>query len=217
MTSFTVLPRSFCKPSAEVVAVKLLGHLLIRNTPDGPCGGTIVETEAYLTGDAAAHTFRGQTKRNQVMWGPPGHGYVYFIYGNHWCFNVVCQPLGIGEAVLIRAIEPTIGLELMEANRAVTDPRQLTNGPGKLCAAMNIDRSFDGVDLCNIKSPLFLAENKTLKSFLKQSGPMLTTTRIGITKAATLPLRFCLAGSPYLSRRVVDAKSILPSVVRKPK
>jgi len=217
MNSFTTLPRSFYKPSAEVVAAKLLGHWLIRNTPDGPCGGAIVETEAYLTGDAASHAFRGQTKRNQVMWGPPGHGYVYFIYGNHWCFNVVCQPAGIGEALLIRALEPTVGLDLLRANRIVTEPHQLTNGPGKLCAAMKIDRSLDGVDLCDVHSPLFLAKNKSLKSFLKQSGPVVITTRIGITQAADLPLRFCLAGSPYLSRRVVSAKSIAPSIGRKRK
>jgi DNA-3-methyladenine glycosylase len=206
MTPFTILRRSFYEPSADIVAAKLLGHLLIRNTPEGPCGGVIVETEAYLTGDAAAHSFRGLTKRNQVMWGPPGHGYVYFIYGNHWCFNVVCQPKGIAEAVLIRALEPTIGLNLLRANRSVTDPRQLTNGPGKLCAAMAIDRSFDGIDLCDTTSPLFLAKNRKLKSFLQEKGPLVTTTRIGITQAATLPLRFCLAGSHYLSRRIANGK-----------
>ena len=122
------LPRSFYEPSAEVVAPGLLGQLLIHNTPEGPCGGPIVETEAYLTGDAASHSFNGETARNRVMWGPPGHSYVYFIYGNHWCFNVVCQPVGRAEAVLIRAIEPAVGLELMQGRRAVSDPRNLTNG-----------------------------------------------------------------------------------------
>lgn len=210
MTSFTALPRSFCEPSADIVATRLLGHFLIRNTPQGPCGGAIVETEAYLIGDAAAHSFRGKTKRNQVMWGEPGYGYVYFIYGNHWCFNVVCQRAGIAEAVLIRAIEPTFGFDLLAANRSVKQPHQLTNGPGKLCEAMNIDRSFDGADICDIASPVFLARNPDLKSFLRQTGPVLTTTRIGITQAADLPLRFCLANSHYLSRRVTAAKNILP-------
>src|SRR5205807_4399502 len=125
-------PRSFYEPSADVVAAKLPGHWLIRNTPKGPCGGLIVETEAYLTGDEACHAFGGQTKRNRSMWGPPGHAYVYFIYGNHWCFNVVCRPAGCGEAVLIRAVEPVIGLDLMREFRQVVHQRDLTNGPGKL-------------------------------------------------------------------------------------
>ncbi len=197
MTHFTALPRSFCRPSADTVAAKLLGHWLIRNTPRGPCGGPIVETEAYVTGDAAAHSFIGQTNRNRVMWGPPGHAYVYFIYGNHWCFNVVCQPAGIAEAVLIRAIEPTIGLDLMRANRPVADERQLTNGPGKLCAALDIDRGLDGVDLCDTNSPIFLAKNKNVLAFLRERGPMLTTARIGITQAAELPLRFLSRGQPF--------------------
>ncbi len=205
MTRFAALSRSFYKPSAEVVAAKLLGHWLIRNGPDGPCGGEIVETEAYLVGDAAAHSYIGKTKRNAVMWGPPGHSYVYFIYGNHWCFNVVCQPPGIAEAVLVRAMEPAFGLDSMSARRSVAKPHDLTNGPGKLCAAMNIDRSLDGVDLCDVKSPLFIARNPALKSFLRQRGPVVTTTRIGITQAASLPLRFYLEGSQFVSRRVKRA------------
>jgi DNA-3-methyladenine glycosylase len=195
------LPRSFYELSAETVAAKLLGHWLVRNTTEGPCGGAIVETEAYLIGDEACHAFNGRTKRNQVMWGPPGHGYVYFIYGNHCCFNAVCQPPGIAEALLVRAVEPSLGLDWMRQRRPVTDPRQLTNGPGKLCAAMDIGLSLDGVDLCDAKSPLFIAENLELKSFLKERGPLVTTTRVGITKAAELPLRFYLGGSRFVSRR----------------
>ena len=124
------------------------------------------------------------------------------MYGNHWCFNVVCRPAGIAEAVLVRALEPAVGLDLMRARRPVANPHDLTNGPGKLCAAMDIDRSLDGVDLCDASSPLFIARNPALKSFLQQCGPIVTTTRIGITKAASLPLRFYLEGSPYISRRV---------------
>ncbi len=202
MTRFTPLPRSFYAPPADVVAAALLGHWLVRNTPDGPCGGPIVETEAYLTGDAACHAFIGKTKRNDVMWGPPGYGYVYFIYGNHWCFNVVCQPPGTAEALLIRGLEPALGLDLMRARRVVTKPHQLTNGPGKLCAAMDIDRRMNGVDLCDAGSSLFIARNPSLKSFLRQRGPAVTSTRIGITQAATLPLRFYLDGSPFVSRRI---------------
>jgi len=195
------LPAAFYRPSADVVARALLGHWLIRNTPDGPCGGAIVEAEAYLKDDPAAHAFNGETARNRVMWGPPGRAYVYFIYGNHWCVNAVCQPAGIAEAVLIRAIEPVMGVELMRARRSVSREHDLTNGPGKLCAAMDIDRDMNGVDLCDAKSPLFIARNPRLKSFMHERGPMTTTPRIGITKASALPLRFYLAGSPFVSRK----------------
>jgi DNA-3-methyladenine glycosylase len=206
MTVADPLPTTFFKPSAEAVARALLGNWLIRNTPDGPCGGPIVETEAYLTGDPACHAFNGQTDRNRVMWGPPGHTYVYFIYGNHWCVNAVCRPAGIAEAVLIRAIEPVVGVELMRARRGVDRAHDLTNGPGKLCAAMDIDRSMNGVDLCDAKSPLFIARNPQIKSFLRERGPMITTARIGITRASTLPLRFHLGGSPFVSRKTGRTK-----------
>lgn len=200
MNAFTPLARRFYEPSADVVAARLLGHWLIRNTPRGLCGGLIVETEAYVTGDAACHAFNGPTPRNRVMWGPPGHCYVYFIYGNHWCVNVVCRPTGTAEAVLIRALEPAVGLDLMSEQRPVKEPRQLTNGPGKLCAAMQIDRSLNEVDLCAASSPLFIAAHNSLKSFLRKRGPMVTTTRIGISKAADAHLRFYLEGSRFVSR-----------------
>jgi DNA-3-methyladenine glycosylase len=201
MKRFSPLLRSIYAPTADVVARNLLGHLLIRNTADGPCGGAIVETEAYVVGDAAAHSFRGETPRNRVMFGPPGHSYVYFIYGNHWCFNVVCRPRGIGEAVLIRAVEPMFGLEQMRQRRPVKTDRQLTSGPGKLCAAMDIDRSLDGVDLCDANSPLFIAKNPKLSTFRKERGPIINGTRIGIVKAASLLLRYYLDGSHFVSRR----------------
>lgn len=189
-----LLPRSFYEPSADKVAPKLLGHLLLRNTPHGLAGGPIVEAEAYLFEDPASHSFRGETARNRSMYGPPGHAYIYFIYGVHWCVNAVCCPKGVGEAILIRAIEPAIGKELMK--------RPTTNGPGKLCAALDITRPLDGADLCDPKSGLFIAENPDLKSLLKQRGPIFRTKRIGITKSAELPLRFCLKKSPSLSRKV---------------
>ena len=186
------LPRSFYEPTADKVAPKLVGHLLLRNTPQGLVGGPIVEAEAYLFEDPASHSFGGETARNRSMYGPPGHAYVYFIYGVHWCVNAVCCPKGIGEAILIRAIEPAIG----------NIPRS-TNGPGKLCSALGIDRSLDGVDLCNTASGLFIAENPDLKSFLKERGPLVRASRIGITKSAELPLRFCLKNSPFLSRKAL--------------
>ena len=201
MRQFRPLPRHFYEPSAQAVAPALLGHWLVRNTAEGPCGGPIVETEAYLVGDAACHGAPGPTARNRVMFGLPGHAYVYLIYGNYYCMNVVCQPPGIAEAVLIRAVEVTIGEELMRRRRQVDAVRELTSGPGKLCLAMDIDRRLDGVDLCDASSPLFVARNPALPAFLTKHGPVVTTTRVGLTKAALLPLRFYLDGSAFVSQR----------------
>lgn len=179
----------------------LLGHFLIRNLPTGRCGGVIVETEAYGTDDPACHAYNGQTLRNRAMYGSPGHAYVYFIYGNHWCFNAVCRPHGVAEAVLVRALEPTFGLRQMQRCRKAAKPHELTNGPGKACAAMGIDRSLDGVDLCDVGSPVFIAENPRRSRLLRQIGPIVTALRVGITQAADRPLRFYLPGSGFVSRR----------------
>ena len=199
--TFIVLPPSFFEPSAKAVAPRLLGHWLIRQTPEGICGGVIVETEAYLCDDPACHGFRGETARNRSMYGPPGRAYVYFIYGNHWCVNAVCSPAGRAEAVLIRAIEPTLGENLMRARRPVSKLHEFTNGPAKLCAALDIDRKLDGIDLCDARSPLFIARNPESRKVRKDSGPVITTTRIGISRAADLPLRFYLTGSLFVSHR----------------
>jgi DNA-3-methyladenine glycosylase len=196
------LARSFYEPSAELVAPALLGHLLVRNTPEGPCGGPIVEVEAYLVGDPACHSYRGESPRNRVMFGPPGHAYVYLIYGLYYCVNAVCRPKGCGEAVLIRAIEATMGEAPMRHRRRVKELPALTSGPAKLCAALEIDRRLDGVDLCQERSPLFVARNPDHKQFLLAKGPMVSTTRVGITKAAELSLRFYLGASPFVSKRI---------------
>jgi len=201
MRSFRALPRRFYEPSAEVVAPALLGHWLIRQTASGPCGGPIVETEAYLAGDPACHGAPGPTARNRVMFGAPGHGYVYLIYGNHFCMNAVCRPRGVAEAVLIRAVEVVLGEEIMRKWRPVAATRDLTNGPGKLCQAMSIDRRLDGVDLCDADAGLFIARNPALQEFRRERGPVVTTARIGLTKAADLPLRFYLEGSAFVSQR----------------
>jgi DNA-3-methyladenine glycosylase len=198
---WTPLPESFFLPSAKVVAPLLLGHWLIRNTPEGPCGGPIVETEAYLTDDPACHSFRGETKRNRVMWGAPGRAYVYLIYGYHFCVNAVCRPAGIAEAVLIRALEPSLGEELMRRNRLVKQTRDLSNGPAKLCEALNIDRKLDGLNMCDAKGPLFIARHEEAEQFCKIRGPIVKATRVGISKAADLPLRFYLENSALVSRR----------------
>jgi DNA-3-methyladenine glycosylase len=201
MTKYKPLPRSFYEPSARIVAPLLLGHWLVRNTPEGPSGGPIVETEAYLSDDPACHGAPGPTPRNRAMFGAPGHGYVYLIYGYHFCVNAVCRPTRVAEAVLIRAVEPAIGESLMRRWRTASKIRELTNGPAKLCEAMKIDRALDGIELCDGGSPLFVAENPAVEDFRQSNGPMVTTTRIGITRAAAMPLRFYLAGSDFVSVR----------------
>ena len=148
--NFEALPESFYEPSAEIVAPRLLGHLLIRNTPSGPCGGAIVETEAYVIGDPACHGFIGETPRNASMYGPAGRAYVYLIYGFHFCFNTVCCAKGVAEAVLVRAIEVSFGEEFMRAHRQAIAHHQLTNGPGKLCAALDIDRKLDEIGRAHV-------------------------------------------------------------------
>jgi len=193
------LPRSFYEPTARLVAPRLLGHFLVRNTAKGPSGGAIVETEAYLADDPASHGYAGQTERNCSMYGPPGRAYVYFIYGNHFCVNAVCRPSGCAEAVLIRAIEVNWGEAWMRQNRPFKDPRQLTNGPAKLCAALNIDRELDGAELCDGHSPLFIASNPDRETFLAEHGPLITSARVGISRAADRPLRFHLAASQWVS------------------
>jgi DNA-3-methyladenine glycosylase len=195
------LPREFYAPSAETVAPRLLGHLLVRRTPSGSCSGIIVETEAYLVGDAACHGAPGPTARNQVMFGESGHAYVYLIYGLHYCVNAVCRPPGTAEAVLIRAVEPLDGLPLMQRHRGPqAKPQLLTNGPARLCQALAIDRTLDGVDLCDPESELLIAENPSAAGFRCEHGPVITTTRVGITKAAELPLRFYLKRNRFISR-----------------
>jgi DNA-3-methyladenine glycosylase len=195
------LEEEFFLPSAEAVAPLLLGHWLVRNTPSGMSGGVIVETEAYLAHDPSCHGYKRETPRNRAMYGPPGRAYVYFIYGNHWCFNAVCRPAGVAEAVLVRAIEPAFGLEWMQSNRRVASALDLSNGPAKFCAALRIDRSLDSVNLCDQESPIFIAKNPERERLLEALGPVTTTTRVGITKAADWLLRFYLGGSRYVSRR----------------
>lgn len=201
MSALTPLPVSFYEPSAARVAPRLLGHFLIRKTAAGFSGGPIVETEAYLADDPACHGHRGETARNRSMFGPPGRAYVYFIYGNHWCCNAVCRPAGVAEAVLIRAIEPALGEAWMHTNRPAKSPRELTSGPARLCEAMQIDRKLDGADLCDATSPLFIAANPGVKQCLRERGPMITTTRVGLSRAEHLPLRFYLSESSFVSRR----------------
>lgn len=183
------------------MARELLGYRLCRETAEGLVSGIIVETEAYLSkSDEACHAARGTTKGNATMFGPPGRAYVYFIYGIYYCFNVVSAPEGSGEAVLIRAVEPLCGLDLMRRRRGgIKAKDNLTSGPGKLCQAFAIDRSLDGHDLRY--KPLYLSSKKTS---IKQKD-IIATPRIGVSSAQDKKLRFIISGSKYLSRRELRA------------
>lgn len=189
------LPRSCYQPSARRVAPRLLGQLLVFETPNGPVGGVIVEAEAYLHDDPACHASRGLTPRNAPMFGPPGYAYVYFTYGNHFCFNVVCAPEGVAEAVLIRSLHPSQGLDAMRARRRRDDPRHLCSGPGKLCQALGIGRDQNRLDLCG-SSPLTIRRGDPVPR-----ARIVRTTRIGIRQGAELALRFYVRGSEFISRK----------------
>jgi len=182
------LTREFFARSVHEVAPELIGATLLF---DG-VGGTIVEVEAYDQDDPASHGFRGRTARTASMFGPPGHAYVYRSYGIHWCLNLVCAPEGRSEAALVRALEPTHGLEVMRERRGVEPERALCSGPGKLCQALGITRAHDGLPLDEPPFELLAREGEP---------PLAVGTRIGITRAAEQPWRFGLAGSPFLSRR----------------
>ncbi len=169
---------------AALVAPELIGCTLLH----GDAGGMIVEVEAYDRTDPASHSFNGPTRRNAAMFGSPGTAYVYRSYGMHWCFNIVCEP---GSAVLVRALEPTRGLDAMRKRRGTVLPRLLCSGPGRLCQALAITAEQDGLPLDH---PPFV--------LLAREGPVAVAagTRIGITKGADTPWRFALADSPFLSR-----------------
>ncbi|SRR5712691_971005 len=194
------LSRDFYARDPRVVSRDLLGKVLVRQEGKNLLAARIVEVEAYLgEGDPAAHAAAGRTPRNAVLFGPPGHSYVYFIYGNHYCFNVSCLPDGIAGGVLFRALEPLAGIEEMAQARGVSikgkgDLRKLTSGPGRLAEAFGITRTRDnGKDLTRAGSDLFVADD----GFHPPS--VQTTVRIGITKAAKRPLRYVIAGNEFAS------------------
>lgn len=174
------------------VAPALLGTYLVRDLGGELLVGRIVETEAYLAeGDPACHTYKGETPRNRPMFGPPGHAYVYKIYGIHHCFNVVTEPAGRGSAVLIRGLEPVLGQATMEALRGVKD---VTNGPGKLCQALDIGVGLNDVDLTQA-GPLFLWRPEEASKVAIATSP-----RIGITQGAEFPWRFFYSGNRWVSK-----------------
>lgn len=188
-----VLPRSFYARDTVTVARELLGKILVHHSPEGITAGKIVESEAYIQGDPACHASRGMTPRNRVMFGPPGHAYVYFIYGMYYCFNAVSAPEGVGEAVLIRALEPVEGIHLMRARRGRERMAELCGGPARLVQALGITRQHNGADLT--EGPLSICRGKIMQE------KIVATTRIGIKEGAELPLRFYIEGNPYISRK----------------
>ncbi len=183
------LGRDFFARSVHEVAPELVGTTLL---VDG-VGGLIVEVEAYDQEDPASHGYRGPTRRNRAMFGPPGHAYVYRSYGLHWCLNLVCGREGVAEAVLVRALQPTHGLEVMRRRRGVNDARLLCSGPGRLCQALAVTKAHDGLPL---DRPPF--------ALLARRGEVevVQAPRVGISRARERPWRYLLAGSPFLSRPV---------------
>jgi DNA-3-methyladenine glycosylase len=186
------LGRDFFDRSVHTVAPELIGATLLV----GGAGGIIVEVEAYHHTDPAAHSYRGPTPRNGVMFGPPGFLYVYRSYGIHWCANVVCEGEGSASAVLIRALEPTQGLAAMRRRRGLDEMRLLCSGPGRLCEALGITVAHNGAALDRPPFALFARE---------AAPPIAVGPRIGITKAAEVPWRYGLKGSKFLSKPFRDA------------
>jgi len=187
------LPPAFYDRDTEVVARALLGTVIEHRSAAGVAAGRIVEVEAYLgPHDPACHSAAGQTARNRHLHGPPGTAYVYFIYGMHWCVNAVTREAGHGSAVLIRAVEPVRGVALMRRRRGGVDDTNLTNGPGKVCQALGIDRALDGARLD--RGPLRLLAGPPVPA-----DEVLVTPRIGISRAADWPLRFAVRDNAWVS------------------
>ena len=217
LTPTTQLMLSFFNRDPRRVARALLGKLLVRKTPRGILAGRIVETEAYLgKNDEAAHAVAGKTARNFVLFGPPGFAYVYFIYGIHYCLNVSCLPDGIPGGVLFRALEPVAGIEEMAEGRGIeiggpddlkrlSFLRQIASGPGRLCEAFGVTRERDNAkNLASARSDLRIMDDGY------RVRKVALTPRIGMTKAAAHPLRYVIAGNPFVS----GAKIPCPRVQR---
>ncbi|MBZ9806893.1 MULTISPECIES: DNA-3-methyladenine glycosylase [unclassified Mesorhizobium] len=186
------LARSELPHDTAVLARYLIGKIVVRELPEGIASGRIVETEAYVAGDAAGHGYRGMTPRNRSLFLERGHAYVYLAYGISYMLNVSSEVPGIGTGVLIRALEPLDGIPIMRLNRGIERLRDLARGPGRLAMALRIDRSLDGLDLCR-EGPLWLASDG------RDPGEIGQGVRIGISKDADRLLRFYIRGSPFVS------------------
>jgi len=186
------LARSQLPIDTVSLARDLIGKLLVRELPEGVASGRIVETEAYVVGDAAGHAYRGMTPRNRSLFLEPGRAYVYLAYGVSFMLNVSSEAAGIGAGVLIRALEPLDGVAIMQRNRGLERLRDLARGPGRLAAALRIDRSLDGLDLCR-EGPLWLARDD------RAAGEIGRSVRIGVSRDADRLLRFYRRGSPFVS------------------
>ncbi len=189
------LPVAFFKRPTEVVAAELIGKVVVSTVGGLLTAGRIVETEAYLGyDDPASHGYRHRRNaRNAALFGPAGIWYVYLSYGMHWCANLVCQRAGLASAVLLRALEPLEGLDVMRQRRGELPDKQLCSGPGRLCQALGINRNLDGSAMA--EGPVMI-----LRGDRVTAGAISATPRIGITKAADWPLRWYVAGNPYVSK-----------------
>jgi DNA-3-methyladenine glycosylase len=184
-----MITTDFFARSVHDIAPDLIGVTLLV----AGVGGPIVEVEAYDHEDPAAHGYGGRTERNASMFGPPGHAYVYRSYGVHWCLNFVCEQEGSASAVLMRALEPRHGLDVMRARRGLDDPRLLCAGPGRLCQALGVSREHDGLPL----------DRPPFELVAREEEPAIAVgARVGITRAAERPWRYGLSGSPFLSRSI---------------
>jgi DNA-3-methyladenine glycosylase len=189
---YSRLARTELPSDTAALAHFLVGKVVVRETPEGVVSGIIVETEAYIVGDAAGHAFRGMTPRTRSLFLEPGHAYVYLAYGVSWMLNVSSEAPGIGAGVLIRALEPLEGMAIMRRNRGTERTRDLARGPGRLAAALQIGPWADGLDLCE-EGPLWLARGD------REPGAIGQGARIGLSKDADRLLRFYLRGSPFVS------------------
>ena len=192
MAQCRLLSRRELPIDTELLARFLIDKIVVRELPEGRASGRIVETEAYVIGDAAGHTYRGMTPRNRSLFLEPGHCYVYVAYGISSMLNVSSEPAGIGAGVLIRALEPLEGIPIMRLNRGVERLRDLARGPGRLAAALRIDRGLDGINLCR-EGPLWLGQDQY------EAGPVGASIRIGISRETHRLLRFYARDSPFVS------------------
>ena len=189
---YEVIARSELPLDTVQLARYLLGKLVVREAPQAVLSGRIVETEAYPVGDAAGHAYRGETPGNRALFLSLGHAHVYLAYGVSWMLNVSSEAAGIGGGVLIRALEPIEGIAAMQRNRGVETLRDLARGPGRLAAALDVDRRLDGVDLCRV-GPLWLARDD------RDAPEVGVSTRIGLSREADRPLRFYVRGNRFVS------------------